>query len=70
MRSSRIERGGDGSSRIGIDAWFTEMDRFSGVPFMEEGRNQPPMPCAWRLPDLGELREKRSAGKKKPSRRG
>ena len=27
-----------------IDAWFAELDRFSGVPFMEEGRRQPPMP--------------------------
>jgi antitoxin VapB len=27
-----------------IDAWFAEMDRFAGVPFMEEGRRQPPMP--------------------------
>jgi antitoxin VapB len=27
-----------------IDSWFAEMDRFSGVSFMEEGRNQPPLP--------------------------
>jgi antitoxin VapB len=27
-----------------IDAWFAEMDRFSGVPFLEDGRRQPPMP--------------------------
>ena len=27
-----------------IDAWFAEMDRFAGVPFLEEGRRQPPMP--------------------------
>jgi antitoxin VapB len=27
-----------------IDAWFGELDRFAGVPFMEDGRNQPPMP--------------------------
>jgi antitoxin VapB len=27
-----------------IDAWFAEMDRFAGVPFMEDGRRQPPMP--------------------------
>jgi amidase len=25
-------------------AWFAEMDRFADVPFMEEGRRQPPMP--------------------------
>ena len=27
-----------------IDAWFAELDRFADVPFMEEGRDQPPMP--------------------------
>ncbi len=27
-----------------INAWFAELDRFAGVPFMEEGRRQPPMP--------------------------
>jgi len=26
-----------------IDAWFAAMDRFADVPFMEEGRQQPPM---------------------------
>jgi antitoxin VapB len=26
----------------GIDAWFAELDRFADVPFMEEGRRQPP----------------------------
>jgi len=29
-----------------INAWFAELDRFAGVPFMEEGRGQPPMPPA------------------------
>ena len=28
------------------DAWFAALDRFTGVPFMEEGRKQPPMPPA------------------------
>jgi antitoxin VapB len=28
----------------GIDAWFAEIDRFAEVLFMEEGREQPPMP--------------------------
>lgn len=28
-----------------IDAWFAELDRFAGVPFMEDGRRQPPMPA-------------------------
>lgn len=27
-----------------IDAWFAELDRFRDVPFMEDGRRQPPMP--------------------------
>ncbi len=27
-----------------IDVWFAALDRFVDVPFMEEGRNQPPMP--------------------------
>ncbi len=27
-----------------LDAWFAELDRFAGVPFMEHGRQQPPMP--------------------------
>ncbi len=27
-----------------LDSWFAEMDRFADVPFMENGRHQPPMP--------------------------
>ena len=27
-----------------IDTWFAELDRFADVPFMEEGRQQPPLP--------------------------
>jgi antitoxin VapB len=27
-----------------LDAWFRELDRFADVPFMEEGRRQPPVP--------------------------
>jgi antitoxin VapB len=27
-----------------LDAWFAELDRFADVPFMEDGRRQPPMP--------------------------
>ena len=27
-----------------LDGWFAELDRFADVPFMEEGRRQPPMP--------------------------
>jgi antitoxin VapB len=34
-----------------VDAWFRELDRFADVPFMEEGRCQPPMPFAGDLFD-------------------
>lgn len=27
-----------------IDQWFAKLDEFADVPFMEEGRNQPPAP--------------------------
>jgi hypothetical protein len=27
-----------------IKAWFAELDRFCDVPFMEDGRSQPPLP--------------------------
>jgi antitoxin VapB len=27
-----------------VEAWFAELDRFADVPFMEDGRRQPPMP--------------------------
>jgi antitoxin VapB len=27
-----------------LDTWFAELDRFADVPFMENGRRQPPMP--------------------------
>ena len=29
-----------------IKSWFAELDRFAKVPFMEDGRQQPPMPSA------------------------
>jgi antitoxin VapB len=29
-----------------LKAWFAELDRFADVPFMEDGRRQPPMPDA------------------------
>jgi antitoxin VapB len=29
-----------------IDAWFSAMDRFADVPFMEGGRQQPPVSAA------------------------
>jgi antitoxin VapB len=27
-----------------VDEWFRVLDRFAQLPFMEEGRQQPPMP--------------------------
>ena len=27
-----------------LNEWFAEMDRFAELPFMEDGREQPPMP--------------------------
>jgi antitoxin VapB len=27
-----------------VDAWFAELDRFADVPFVEDGRCQPPIP--------------------------
>jgi antitoxin VapB len=32
-----------------IDDWFAELDGFADVPFMEDGRVQPPMPPAKEL---------------------
>ncbi|MEW6279400.1 MAG: AbrB/MazE/SpoVT family DNA-binding domain-containing protein [Candidatus Eremiobacterota bacterium] len=29
-----------------LDAWFAELDRYSDVPFMEDGRLQPAIPPA------------------------
>jgi len=29
-----------------LDSWFRDLDRFADVPFMEDGRRQPPMPEA------------------------
>jgi antitoxin VapB len=34
-----------------IDAWFAKLDSFGDVPFMEEGREQPPMPPARKIFD-------------------
>lgn len=47
VRVRKVE-GGILLEPLGMDvkAWFAELDCFGGVPFMEEGRNQPPMPKA------------------------
>ena len=28
-----------------VDAWFAELDRFTGLPLLDGGRNQPPAPA-------------------------
>lgn len=28
-----------------LDAWFRELDQFADIPFLEDGRQQPPMPA-------------------------
>jgi antitoxin VapB len=30
--------------KVDIEAWLAALDRFAEVPFMEDGRDQPPMP--------------------------
>ena len=32
-----------------VEAWFRRLDSYGDVPFMEEGREQPPMPEAEEL---------------------
>jgi len=32
-----------------LRTWFAKLERFAGVPFMEEGRLQPPLPKAKQL---------------------
>jgi antitoxin VapB len=29
-----------------LDTWFRDLDRFAEIPFMNDGRRQPPMPDA------------------------
>lgn len=45
----RVRRAGKGillePIMTDVDAWFAELDRFAEVPFMEDGRRQPPMPA-------------------------
>ncbi len=47
VRVSRVERGILLEPIVtDLDTWFREFDRFADVPFMEDGRRQPPMPDA------------------------
>jgi antitoxin VapB len=46
VRVRRVERGILLEPMVtDIDAWFAALDRFTDVPFMEEGRQQPAMPA-------------------------
>ena len=44
----RIRRVGNGvllePVEFDVKAWFKALDRYADIPFMEEGRDQPPMP--------------------------
>lgn len=44
----RVRRLGQGvilePMEFDVTAWWAELERFKRVPFMEEGREQPPMP--------------------------
>ena len=44
----RVRRVGSGISLeppiLDIDEWFAALDRFKDIPFMEVGREQPPLP--------------------------
>ncbi len=46
VRVRRVEGGGILLEPIvtDVNSWFRELDRFADVPFMEDGRHQPPMP--------------------------
>src|SRR5215831_5939342 len=43
-----------------IDSWFAALDRFVDVPFMNDGRRQPPMPVNEDL--FGELSSRHQRG--------
>lgn len=47
VRVRRVERGVLLEAMVtDVEAWFAALDRFADVPFMEDGRRQPPMPPA------------------------
>ncbi len=47
VRVSRVEGGGILLEPIvsDLDEWFQKLDRYREIPFMESGREQPPMPA-------------------------
>jgi antitoxin VapB len=44
----RVRRHGDGlllePVASDVKQWFADLDRFTSIPFMEDGREQPPLP--------------------------
>ena len=47
VRVRRVERGVLLEPMVtDVEAWFAALDRFAEVPFMEDGRQQPPTPSA------------------------
>jgi len=47
VRVRRVERGVLLEPMVtDVEAWFAALDRFFDVPFMEDGRRQPPTPPA------------------------
>lgn len=44
----RVRRLGNGillePMEFDVDAWFARLDKYRHIPFMEDGREQPPMP--------------------------
>ena len=44
----RVRRVGSGvllePMEFDVDAWFAKLQEYKDIPFMEEGREQPPMP--------------------------
>lgn len=53
VRVTRTANGGLLLEPLSLDLedWFARLDRYRDVPFMEEGRNQPPMPPPRRIFD-------------------
>lgn len=57
----RVRRLGNGvvlepmTSAFNIDAWFEALDGFAAIPFMEGGREQPPVPGSSGAADWDEM---------------
>ena len=49
-----------------LDTWFAELDRFADVPFMDDGRRQPPMPDEEEL--FGDLSPRHQRRRRSPEK--